>query len=199
MCKSDKGERNSLFFCFILIFTYIVQVFSNIFLSNNFLCNIIVLSTLYSHITYGYSILVLITKLGPSMLMVTSLLWRHVGCDGVSYHQPHDCLPSPLFRRISKETSKLRVTGLCAGISPVTGEFPAQMASNADFFQFDDVIMSCRNSFQTRLWNSEFKFYFCFIVIVLIQPDTKFVHARAALFLWHVQICDVIKSWFTIW
>ena len=30
------------------------------------------------------------------------------------------------------KTSKLRVTGLCAGNSPVTGEFPAQMASNAE-------------------------------------------------------------------
>ena len=35
------------------------------------------------------------------------------------------------FRRRSKKTSKLRVTGLCAGISPVIGEFPAQMASKA--------------------------------------------------------------------
>ena len=31
-----------------------------------------------------------------------------------------------------KETSKFRVTGLCAGNSPGTGEFPAQMASNAE-------------------------------------------------------------------
>ena len=31
----------------------------------------------------------------------------------------------------SKKTSKLRVTGLCARNSPMTGEFPAQMASNA--------------------------------------------------------------------
>ena len=37
-----------------------------------------------------------------------------------------------LFKRRSKKTSKLRVTGLCAGNSPVTGEFPAQMASNAE-------------------------------------------------------------------
>ena len=37
-----------------------------------------------------------------------------------------------LFGRRSKETSKLRVAGLCAGNSPVTGEFPAQMASNAE-------------------------------------------------------------------
>ena len=32
---------------------------------------------------------------------------------------------------IEEKTSKLRVTGLCAGNSPVTGEFPVQMASNA--------------------------------------------------------------------
>ena len=29
-------------------------------------------------------------------------------------------------------TTHIRVTGLCAGNSPVTGEFPAQMASNAE-------------------------------------------------------------------
>ena len=37
-----------------------------------------------------------------------------------------------LFRRKSTKTSKFRVTGLCAGNSPVTGEFPAQMASHAE-------------------------------------------------------------------
>ena len=36
------------------------------------------------------------------------------------------------FRRRSKKTSKLRVTCLCAGNSPVTGEFLAQRASNAE-------------------------------------------------------------------
>ena len=30
-----------------------------------------------------------------------------------------------------RKESKLRVTGLCVGNSPVTGEFTAQMASNA--------------------------------------------------------------------
>ena len=51
---------------------------------------------------------------------------------GVSNHQPHDCLLNRLFRRRSKKTSKLRVTGLCAGNSLVTGEFPAQGASNVE-------------------------------------------------------------------
>ena len=63
--------------------------------------------------------------------METLLQWRHIGCDGVSSHQPHHCLLNCLFRRRSKKTSKLCVTVLCAGNSPETGEFPAQMASNA--------------------------------------------------------------------
>ena len=61
-----------------------------------------------------------------------SLQWRHNGRDGASNHQPVHCLLNRLFRRRSKKTSKLCVTGLCAGNSPVTGEFPAQMASNAE-------------------------------------------------------------------
>ena len=58
--------------------------------------------------------------------------WRHYGRDSVSNHQPRDCLFNRLFRRRSKKTSRLRVTGLCVGNSPGTGEFPAQMASNAE-------------------------------------------------------------------
>ena len=61
-----------------------------------------------------------------------TLQWRHNGLDGVSNHQPYDCLLNRLFRRRSKKTSKLRVIGLCEGNSPVTGEFPAQRASNAE-------------------------------------------------------------------
>ena len=38
--------------------------------------------------------------------------WRHNGRNGVSNHQPHHCLPNCLFRRRSKKTSKLRVTGV---------------------------------------------------------------------------------------
>ena len=61
-----------------------------------------------------------------------SLRWHHNGYGGVSNHQPHDCLLNRLFRHRSKKTSKLRVTGLCAGNSPGTGEFPAQRASYAE-------------------------------------------------------------------
>ena len=60
-----------------------------------------------------------------------SLQWRHNGRDGVSNHQPYDCLFNSSFRCRSKKTSKFRVTDLCEGHSPVTGEFLAQVASNA--------------------------------------------------------------------
>ena len=62
----------------------------------------------------------------------TALQWRHNRPDGVSNHQPHDCLLNRLFGRRSKKTSSLRVTGLCAVNSPMTGEFAAQMANDAD-------------------------------------------------------------------
>ena len=80
----------------------------------------------------------------------TSLQWRPNGRDSVSNHQPHDCLLNCLFRRRWKKASKLRVTGHCAGNSPGTGEFPAQMASNAEMFPFDDVIMLRSPKWQPR-------------------------------------------------
>ena len=63
---------------------------------------------------------------------LTSLQRRHNGRNGVTNHQPHHCLLNRLFRWRSKKTSKLRVTGLWWWNWPVTGEFPAQMASNAE-------------------------------------------------------------------
>ena len=60
------------------------------------------------------------------------LQWRHNGRDCVSNHQSHDCLHNRLFRNRSKKKWKLRTTGLCAGNSPVTGEFPAQITSDVD-------------------------------------------------------------------
>ena len=61
-----------------------------------------------------------------------ALQWRHNGCDTVSNHQPRECFLIHLIRQRSKKTSKLRVTGLGAGNSLETGEFPAQRASDAE-------------------------------------------------------------------
>ena len=61
-----------------------------------------------------------------------TLQWRPNERDDASNHKPHDCFLNGLFRRRSKKTSKLRVTGLCEGNSQVTGEFPEPWASNAE-------------------------------------------------------------------
>ena len=70
-----------------------------------------------------------------------ALEWRHNERDGVSNHQPHKCLLDGLFQRRSKTTSKLRVTGLCEGNSPVTGEYPTQRPVTQKMFPIDDVTM----------------------------------------------------------
>ena len=75
------------------------------------------------------------------ILRPQSLQWRHNKHDGVSNRQPHDSLLNHLFRPRSKKTSKLRVTGLCAGNSPVTVKFPTQRANNAENVPYYDVIM----------------------------------------------------------
>ena len=92
----------------------------------------------------------------------TSLQWRHNGHDGISNHQPHSRLLNRLFRRRSKKTSKLRVTGLCAGNSPVTGDFPAQRASNAENVSIwwrhhaFSVMMSCQPRILSFCLNNKF-------------------------------------------
>ena len=75
------------------------------------------------------------------LLHVWSLRWRHNDYDGVSNHQPHGCLLNRLFRRRSKKTSKLRVTGLCVGNSPGPVNSPHKGPVTRKMFPFDDVIM----------------------------------------------------------
>ena len=74
------------------------------------------------------------------------LQWRHNERNGVSNHRRIDCLLNRLFRRRSKETSKLRVTGLCEGNSPVTAEIRAHRSSNAE-----NVSTRWRNHAQTHI------------------------------------------------
>ena len=67
--------------------------------------------------------------------------WRHNDRDSVSNQQPHGCLRNRLFRRRSKKTSKLRVTGLCVGNSPGPVNFPHKGPVTRKMFPFVDVIM----------------------------------------------------------
>ena len=67
--------------------------------------------------------------------------WRHNDHDGVSNHQPHSCLLNRLFRRRSKKTSKLHVTGFCVGNSPGPVNSPHKRPVTRKMFPFDDVIV----------------------------------------------------------
>ena len=48
---------------------------------------------------------------------------------------------STVYSEADKKPSKLRVTGLCVGNSPGTGEFPHMWPVTLKMFPFDDVIM----------------------------------------------------------
>ena len=105
--------------------------------------------------------------------------WRHNERYGVSNHRHLDCLLNLLFRCRSKKTPKLRVTGLCEGNSPVTGEFPSQRASNADKVSIWYVTTSCTVWCwaMSRHWNDHnnakflwslcgyWRFWMCFYII----------------------------------
>ena len=69
------------------------------------------------------------------------LHWRHNDHDGVSNHQPHDCLLNRLFKRRSRKTSKIRVTGLCVGNLKGPMNSPHKGPVTRKMFPFDDVIM----------------------------------------------------------
>ena len=78
---------------------------------------------------------IIISKLKIQEILLPPLQWCHNGGNSISNHQPHDCLLNGLFRRRSKKTWKLRVTGLCAGNSPHKWPVTRKM------FPFDVVIM----------------------------------------------------------
>ena len=100
-----------------------------------------------------------------------TLQWRHNGRDCVSNQQPRDCLVKRLFRLRSKKTSKLRVTGLCAGNSPGPVNSPHKWPVTRKMFPFDDVIMNTNGVFQTVMWQANDPTW-----LVSYTLDTKSCH-----------------------
>ena len=70
-----------------------------------------------------------------------ALQWRHNERDDVSNHWRLECVLNRLFRRRSKKTSKLRVTGFCEGNPLVAGGSPHKGPVTQEMFPFDNVIM----------------------------------------------------------
>ena len=77
-----------------------------------------------------------------------TLQWCHNGRDSVSNHQPHFCLP---WWRHQMETFSV-LLAICAGNSPVTGEFPAQRPVVLSFDVFFDLGMNKQLSKQSLDW-----------------------------------------------
>ena len=71
-----------------------------------------------------------------------TLQWCHNDHNDVWNHQSYDCFLNRLFGRRSKKTSKLRVTGLCAGNSPGLVNSPHKGPVTRKTFPFDAVIMN---------------------------------------------------------
>ena len=88
-------------------------------------------------------------------------------------------------RRRSKKTSKLRVAGLCEGNSAVTGEFPAQRASNAE-----NVSIWWRHHVSPSDWHTwTLK---CFRSPFMKWRSAKFVG-------WHQEIAVYTPKWTPQW
>ena len=83
---------------------------------------------------------------------MVALHWRHNDHDGVSNPPPHGCLLNRLFRRRSKKTSKLRVTGLCVGNSPGPVNSPHKGPVTRKKFPFNDVIMWSSDSWRHQIY-----------------------------------------------
>ena len=120
-----------------------------------------------------------------------ALRWRHNGLYSVSDHQPHDCLLNRLFRRSSKKTSKLCVTGFCAGNSPGPVNSPHKWPVTRKMFPFDDVIMDHQSWITQETCNfqeSKFKCSMSLIIINLIDID-NLSYLLVAIWIW----------WYHLW
>ena len=121
----------------------------------------------------------------------STLRWRQNGRDSVSNHQPQDCLLNRLFRCRSKKTSKLRVTGLCVGNSPGTGEFPAQMASYAEKvsigWRHDDLLLYSKPK-NTRA--SNIRLILLLIVIIYWEILSMKMHVMVIISNCHRYVSD---------
>ena len=79
---------------------------------------------------------------------ITTLQWRHNGRDGVSNHQPHDCLLDRLFKGADQRKHLSSASlAFARGIHREPGTSPHKWPVTRKMFPFDDVIMS-----HTHLW-----------------------------------------------
>ena len=93
---------------------------------------------------------------GVSKSAILSLQWRHNGHGDVSNRQPRDSLLNRLFKRRSKKTLKLRVTGLCAGNSPRPVNSPHKWPVTRKMYPFiislGEILRNSRVACERDVW-----------------------------------------------
>ena len=111
-----------------------------------------------------------------------SLHWRHNDLDGVSNHQLHGCLLNRLFRRRSKKTSKLCVTGLCVGNSPGPVNSPQKGPITRKMFSFDDILMfsSVLDKLALLLWHAWW--------LIITWPDFTQINPLSMHMNWNISL-----------
>ena len=120
------------------------------------------------------------------MSVHVSLQWRHNERDSVSNHRRLDCLLNRLFRRKIKKTSKRRVTGLCEGNPPVTGEFPHKGPVTRKMFPFDDVIVFIYSTPPT----ANLPTVWCILFIESVFQQYTFQHVNV----WKICECESLET-----
>ena len=113
---------------------------------------------------------------------VSSLQWRHNERDCVSNHLRLHCLFNLLFRRRSKKTSKLRVTGFCEGIHRWLGNVSIWWRYHMCFIHILDKLVTWMHSWYyiktkrsntvsmlSRIFSTEASFEWC-ISLHLAEP-----------------------------
>ena len=105
-----------------------------------------------------------------------TLRWRHNGRDGVSNHQPHDCL---LKRSSSADQTKHQSSASLAfvrGIHRWPVNFPHKWPVTRKMFTFDDVIVNMGNPNETKnnrtLYLFDRKYLYTKVCICVAYMDT---------------------------
>ena len=100
---------------------------------------------------------------------ISSLQWRHNGCDGISNHQPDDYLLNCVFRRRSKKTSKLRLTGFWS-VNP-----PHKKLVMQKMFPFNDVNMFNSDTICSRMKSIQSDVIFTEISVISFTDKVNLV------------------------
>ena len=100
-----------------------------------------------------------------------SIQWRPFERGGVSNHQCLDCFLKRFFRRRSKKTSKLLVTGFCEGINRWPVDSPHRGPVAGKIFTFDDVITCVMKQNTTHHHDVPFTAYYITTVKMPLSLD----------------------------